>query len=340
MLKAWQKIETFIVHDFQWTPTARHADIILPATTPYERDDIEQWGDYSLRGMVAMKKIIEPVFEAKSDYEIFRLLSKAAGKEQKFTEGKEDDLEWVKSFYDAAAKLGQTRKLNMPSFEEFWKVGYLEFPPTEAGKKFVRYEKFREDPALEAIGTPSGKIEIYSKNIEKMAYDDCPPHPTWMEPLEWLGGKTANTYPLHIVTKHPLYRLHSQLCGTVLRKKYEVNERAPLMINPKDAEARGIKNGDIVRVFNDRGQILAGAVVTDKIRPSVVVCEEGNWYNPAEPTKHGTLCKFGDPNVLTPDIGTSKLAQGNCGHTVIAQVEKFIGTAPTVTVFLEPETSA
>ncbi len=340
MVKAWQKLDTFIVHDFQWTPTARMADIVLPVTTSYERDDIEQLGDYSLRGIVAMKKIVPPMFEAKSDYDIFRLLAKAAGKEKEFTEGKNTDLDWVKTFYDDAAKLGKEKKVTMPSFDEFWKSGYLDFPATEEGKKFVRYGDFRADPVFSALGTPSGKIEIYSKNIEKMAYDDCPPHPTWMEPLEWLGGATAKTYPLHVVTKHPRYRLHSQLCGTILRKEYAVKERAPLLINPKDAEARGIKDGDIVRLFNDRGQILAGAVVTDKVRANCVVCEEGNWYDPADPAKPGSICKFGDPNVLTPDIGTSKLAQGNCGHTVIAQVEKYAGEAPALTVFVEPKMKA
>ncbi len=340
MIKAWQKLDTFIVHDFQWTPTARMADIVLPATTSFERDDIEQVGDYSLRGIVAMKKLVEPMFEAKSDYDIFRLLSAAAGKEKDFTEGKTSDLDWVRSFYEAAAKLGQTKKVAMPSFDDFWKSGYLDFPASEAGKKFVRFGEFREDPVFNAVGTPSGKIEIYSKNIEKMAYDDCPAHPTWMEPLEWLGGEKAKTYPMHVVTKHPRYRLHSQLCGTVLRKEYAVKDRAPLWINPKDAAERNIKDGDIVRVFNDRGQILAGAIVTDKVRPSCVICEEGNWYDPADPAKPGSICKFGDPNVLTPDIGTSKLAQGNCGHTVIAQVEKYKGDAPAVTVFTEPKIKA
>jgi len=105
------------------------------------------------------------------------------------------------------------------------------------------------------------------------------------------------------------------------------------MINPKDAQERGIADGDVVRIFNDRGQILAGVVVTDMVRPSVVRMCEGAWYDPAEPGVPGALCKHGDVNVLTLDKGTSKLAQGNCAHTVLAQIEKFTGPLPEVTAF-------
>src|SRR5204862_54395 len=81
------------------------------------------------------------------------------------------------------------KKVPMPDFDTFWKGdGIVEFPVSDEAKNFVRYAKFREDPLLNPLGTPSGLIEIYSKNIEKMAYDDCPPHPTWMEPAERLGG--------------------------------------------------------------------------------------------------------------------------------------------------------
>ncbi len=108
-------------------------------------------------------------------------------------------------------------------------------------------------------------------------------------------------------------------------------------MNPKDAASRGIKDGDIVRLFNDRGQILAGASLSEDIRPGVIRVCEGAWYDPAEPGKAGTLCKYGDINVLTPDIGTSKLAQSNCAHTLIVQMEKYTGPALEVTVFSTPK---
>jgi trimethylamine-N-oxide reductase (cytochrome c) len=335
MVKAWRKLKTFVVQDFQWTATARHADIVLPCTTSYERNDLEMVGDYANSHVLAMKKVIDPVFEARNDYDIFAALAAKAGKEQAFTEGR-NEMAWLRSFYEAARTQARSRRIEMPEFEAFWNgPGIFAFPVTDAAKAFVRHKAFRDDPLLNPLGTPSGKIEIYSRNIERMQYADCPPHPTWMEPIE-RTGMASQPWPLHVATSHPRSRLHSQLNGTVLRDGYAVAGREPCLINPADAAARGIANGDIVRVFNGRGQILAGAVVTDDIMPGVVRVNEGGWHDPAEPGTANTLCRYGDINVLTPDLGTSKLAQGNCGHTVLAQVEKFQGAAPAVQVFQAP----
>ena len=334
-IEAWQTLDTFIVQDFVWTPTARHADIVLPATSAYERNDLSAVGDYSAIAIVAMKKIVEPLFEARNDYDIFADIAKRLGKEHEFTEGK-SEMDWLRGFYDDALKQAQAKKTPMPDFDTFWNGdGIVEFPVTDEAKSFVRYAKFREDPLLQPLGTPSGLIEIYSKNIEKMGYDDCPPHPTWMEPAERLGGPTTK-YPLHIVACHPNSRLHSQLGGTKLNESYRIAGREPGLINPVDAAARNLKDGDVARVFNDRGQILVGIKVTEDVRPGVMRVYEGGWYDPAEPTKPGTLDKQGDVNVLSFDLGTSKLAQGNTAQTVVADAEKFVGTPPAVTVFLPP----
>jgi trimethylamine-N-oxide reductase (cytochrome c) len=168
-----------------------------------------------------------------------------------------------------------------------------------------------------------------------MGYDDCPPHPTWLEPAERLGGATTK-YPLHVDTKHPTYRLHSQLCGTKLRSLYNITGREPCLMNPKDAAQRGVKDADVIRVFNDRGQILTGVKLTDDIRPGVICINEGGWFDPEDTRRLGSLCRYGDVNNLSLGIGTSKLAQGNCGHTAVAQVEKFHGKAPGVDVFDAP----
>lgn len=339
MVKAFQKLETFIVQDFQWTATARHADIVLPATTSYERNDIEHVGDYSMRAILAMKQVVAPMYEARNDFDIFAAIAKRLGKEKEFTEGK-TEMDWIRSMYESAVTQAKAKKIDMPAFDAFWNgTGVIEFAIPASAKSFVRYAKFREDPLLNPLGTPSGKIEIYSRNIEKMAYADCPPHPTWMEPVE-RAGSPKTKFPLHIATSHPKGRLHSQLCGTVMRDTYAVAGREPCVINTADAKARGIRSGDVVRVFNDRGQILAGAVVTDAIRPGVVRVSEGGWYDPAEPGKPGSLCRYGDVNALTVDMGTSKLAQGNCGHTAVGDVEKYKGAAPKTAVFLTPKDAA
>ncbi|MFO1035790.1 MAG: trimethylamine-N-oxide reductase TorA [Geminicoccaceae bacterium] len=333
MVKAWQKLETVIVHDFQWTATARHADIVLPATSSYERNDIEQVGDYSLKAIVAMKKVIDPVFEARSDFDIFSAIAEKLGKGKEFTEGK-SEMDWIRSFYAAGQEQAKQRNIPMPEFDEFWEKGSVSFAIPDSAKSFVRYAEFREDPVLNPLGTPSGLIEIFSRNIEKMNYDDCPPHPTWMEPVERAGTAGAK-YPLELVAAHPQMRLHSQLCGTKLRETYAVAGREPCMINTADAEARGIASGDLVRVFNDRGQILAGAVVSDDIRPGALEVCEGGWYSP-ESGEPGALDLYGDVNCLTIDVGSSKLAQGNSGHTGLVDVERFTGDAPLPYVFSAP----
>ena len=158
-------------------------------------------------------------------------------------------------------------------------------------------------------------------------------------PDEYAGNVTTEE-PLALVTPHPYYRLHSQLAHTSLRQKYAVNDREPVLIHPEDASARGIANGDIVRLFNKRGQVLAGAVVTDGIIKGTVALHEGAWYDPLDlGVSEKPLCKNGCPNVLTRDEGTSKLAQGNSPNTCILQVEKFTGQAPEVTVFKQPKTA-
>jgi len=335
LTKAWRKPETVVVHDMFWTPTARHADIVLPANTSYERNDIEQGGSYSLRLMTPMRKVVEPLYESRSDFDIFNAVAKKLGYGDGFDDGK-SEMEWIEGFYDATLTQAKARRIDMPDFQTFWNGEQpLVFEPDEEGLNYVRYADYREEPLLEPLGTPSGKIELFSRAIEAMGYDDCPPHPTWMEPVEWLG-QAESKYPLHMDTAHPKYRLHSQLNNTKLREKYAVKGREPIWMNPIDAEARGIADGDMVRVFNDRGAVLAGAVVTDRIRPGVVRLNEGGWYDPAEPGVEGALDKYGCANVLTVDKGTSKLAQGNCGHTAMVDMEVFDGTPPVLSVFSQP----
>ena len=336
MVQAWRRLDTFIVHDFQWTATARHADIVLPATTAYERNDIEQMGDYAQSHIVAMKKIVEPLFEARNDFDIFADIARRLGKGDPFTR-RLTEMEWIRNLYEAAKIESRAKGMEMPVFDAFWASNRpLSFPIPPTSKEFVRHADFRADPLLNALGTASGKFELYSRTIEKYGYDDCPPHATWLEPIERVGGPDTK-YPLHIVSNHPQMRLHSQLCGTVNRRTYEVAGREPCWMNPKDAAARGLKDGEVVRVFNQRGQILAGLKITDEIMPGAIRINEGGWYDPVNPRQDGTLCAWGDVNVLTTGVATSKLGQGNCGQTGVAEVERFRGSLPPVTVFEQPE---
>ena len=108
-------------------------------------------------------------------------------------------------------------------------------------------------------------------------------------------------------------------------------------MSPQDAAARGLKDGDVARAFNSRGQILVGIKVTDEIRPGVIRINEGGWYDPANPREPNTLCRYGDVNVLTVSEATSKLSQATSGQTAMVEVEKYRDVVPLVQVFNEPE---
>jgi biotin/methionine sulfoxide reductase len=156
------------------------------------------------------------------------------------------------------------------------------------------------------------------------------------EPAEWLGSERARSCPLHLISNQPRSRLHSQLdCGKVSRGA-KVANREPVWLHPGDAAARGISDGDVVRIYNDRGACLAGAVVTEVIRPGVIQLATGAWFDPLDPAEIGSLDKHGNPNVLTLDKGTSKLAQSPVAQTVLVEVERFDGEPPPITVFTPP----
>lgn len=335
-LEGWRRPETIIVQDPFWTASARVADIVLPATTGFERNDIEICGAYSRQYLVAMPQVISPVGESRNDYDICADIARRLGHGDSFTEGKTSQEEWLRSFYESSLRDAKAQGLKMPTFEEFWRLGYVEFPVPKSSRSYTTFSAFRADPLLNPIGTASGRIEIYSPAIAAMKLDDCPPHPTWLEPSEWLGGKGVDRHPLAMLSPHPPHRLHSQLDNSEFRRTYEVAQREPVWISPRDAESRGIRNGDVVRIFNDRGQVLAGAVVTDRVMPSVIALHAGAWYDPLEPGKIGTLDKHGLANVLTLDKPASKLSQGNVANTCLVQVEKFTEAAPAISVFDPP----
>ena len=342
LVKAWKKPSTVIVHDMYWTPTAKMADIVFPITTPYERNDLTMSGDYSNLNINPMKQVVARMPKSKHDYEVFADLAKAAGFGEQYTEGK-SEMQWLEDFYNVAYNQAKQAGAlmadgnEMPDFATFWNANKpLTFAPTPEGEEFVRYGDFREDPILNPLGTPSGKIEIYSETIAKMGYKDCGAYPQWFEPIEWIGMKNKPA-EFALVSPHPSLRLHSQLSNTSLRKQYAVADREPIWINPADAKAKKIKNGDIVRVFNARGQILAGAVVSNIVPKGVIRIYEGAWYDPENPKKEGTLCKNGNANVLTIDIPTSELADANIANTALANIEKYKGKAPKLTAFMPPK---
>ncbi|MGF1805910.1 trimethylamine-N-oxide reductase TorA, partial [Aliivibrio sifiae] len=242
------------------------------------------------------------------------------------------EMEWLRDFYKTAQQGGRNARIPMMNFSKFWEANKLiEMKWNEKNAQFVRFGDFRKDPIMNPLGTPSGKIEIFSKTIEGYKLDDCPPHPMWIEPTEWMFNYSDGE--LQLMTSHSAHRLHSQFNYADLRKEYAVQDREPITIHPEDAKARGIKDGDLVRAYNQRGQVLVGAFVSDGIKKGSVCIHEGAW--PDLDPKTG-MCKNGGPNVLTMDIPTSRLANGNCGNSGVVKIEKYTGVAPTLTAFTPP----
>ena len=194
LLEAWQRPETIIVNEPWWNANARHADIIFPVATTLERNDIG--GGRRDKFIFAMQKAIEPVGQSRTDYEIFSLISKKLGFSDEFTEGRSEK-EWLESFYSQFQKSAKELDIKMPNFSEFWSNGFYEFPEDKP-KAFLH--KFRSDPERNQLRTPSGKIEIYSSTIDNFEYEDCPGHPVWLEPCEWLGSDKITNFPLHLIT--------------------------------------------------------------------------------------------------------------------------------------------
>jgi biotin/methionine sulfoxide reductase len=331
LLRAWKKPETIIIHDPWWTPSARRADIVLPCTTTMERNDIGV--SFSDGYYFAMQQAIEPVGEARNEYDIYTALAERFGCKDQFTAGRME-MDWLRQLYDLARQQAAKEHLDMPEFAAFWEAGYVEFPPPDDPP--VLLAAFRNDPATNPLKTPSGRIEIFAETIAGFGYDDCPGHASWLEPAEWLGSAKARTYPLHLLSNQPQARLHSQLDCAAVSRSAKVADREALWMHPQDAAARGIADGDVVHVYNHRGACLAGVVVTEAIRPGVVQLATGAWFDPVSPAEIGSLEKHGNPNVLTLDKGTSKLAQCCSAQTALVEVQRYDGEPPAVTAFAPP----
>ncbi|GAB2711390.1 molybdopterin guanine dinucleotide-containing S/N-oxide reductase [Nocardia thraciensis] len=327
--EAFARPDTVVVHDAFWTGTTRHADIVLPATMTIERDDFGA-GDND-RMFFPMPALTRPHGEARDDYAIFADLSERLGMGKEYTEGRTAQ-EWLRHLYEQwRAELGE-RGDAIPGFDKFWAGDGLELPVAEPAQ--VAFADFRADPRAHPLTTPTGRIEIFSETIDGYGYADCPGHPVWLEPEEWLGGPEADRHPIQLVANQPRSKLHSQLDVGAHSRATKVAGREPVRLHPDDAAARGVRDGDIVRLFNDRGSCLAGLVVDEAVRPGVAQLSTGAWYDPdpADPS----FCRHGNPNVLTADRPSSTLSQGCTGQLTLVQIEAYREAPPDLSVLRPP----
>jgi biotin/methionine sulfoxide reductase len=328
LLKAWEKPETIIVNEPYWTPTAKLADIVLPVTTSLERNDIGASGGEDL--VVAMKKVEQPFGQSRNDFDIFDDLARRLDID--FSEGL-DEAGWLKRIYEVSRQNAAAKGISLPDFGEFWEGGLLDLGPQ--AKPVVMLEAFREAPEANPVPTPSGRIEIFSKTIDGFLLADCPGHPTWFEPPEWLGACDRQPTMLHLISDQPVRRLHSQLDASPHSKAGKVAGREPIHISPSDAAERSIADGDLVEVFNARGRLISAAVVSDAIMPGVVRLSTGAWFDIDYDLN---IERHGNPNAVTLDLPASSLSQGCSAQTCLIEIRKLdLRQAIPVRAFDQPE---
>jgi len=298
---AFRALEFIVVTEQFMTPTARFADILLPATTHLERNGVYiPWsgGPY----LFYANKAIEPMFEAKSDFQICAELAPRLGIDN-FSDRTE--AEWVQEDLRHAEMAGY-----VPADDAFKRHGVARLLPYELGpypsQPLAELKNYR-------FPTPSGKIEIYSQEVADLNNPEIPPIPMYIETWESRRDPLTEKYPLQLITSHFKLRAHSVFDNVHWLKQLEPQR---VWINTADAEARGIRDWDEVRVFNGRGEIIIPAKVTPRIMPGVVNISEGAWY---QPDSRGTD-RGGCPNVLTKDQNSP--AGAWCTHTALVQVER------------------
>lgn len=301
------KVETFVCQDPWWCASSRYADIVLPATSTLERNDLSSGGTYSNDKIYAMRQVIQPYGESLDDFEIFRKLAAIFNVEDKFTDGL--------SFDDILKRAYKASSATLP-FDDFWQTGVALLPVPQEANQWVRHGDFYRNPDKFPLHTTSGKIELFCQDIANFEVKDCPPMPTFLEPFEYLGNAKPNQ--VHVVSPHPYMRVHSQLANSDVRKYENVQGRQYVLINDIDAQRHGIRSGQLVEIFNDRGRVIAGAKVSDQIMAGVISLEEGAWVQFDSQGR----CNGGSINVLTSSQASSDLSQATSANTCLAYIQR------------------
>ncbi len=347
------KLECIVNQSIWMEGESLFADVILPACTNFERNDIGEFastGGYSNHGysgnnyrvIVYQHKCVEPVGESKSDYDIFTALSERMGLGETYTEGKVEE-DWIKRVYEAS---------DMPSvmtYEEFKERGYYTVPvpddykPTPALRWFYEdracdtpdHNPYKDDPERNhGLGTLSGKIEFVSESLKKFTPEDNEraPMPRYQDSWEGHLSPGFARFPLQLISPHPRYAYHThydQHCSWL----WEIPEHRVIKedghpywvvrIHPQVAAERGIAEGDLVKLFNDRGEVVCVARLTERVPHNVIhsYCSSGMYapYDPGSPTSPD---RGGCVNILTPKRPMSKQVAGFAPNSCLIDIVK------------------
>lgn len=281
--RALKQVDFMVSNEIFMTPTAKHADIILPVTTPAEKSDITRpWpsGPY----FTFINQAIEPLGECKSDLEIAYAMAERLG----FNDFKQhENEEWLRLFCENNEQLAE----HIKDFEKYKEEGVVR---VKLDEPIVAFRKEIEDPENHPFKTPSGKIEIFSQRAADINQANVPPIPKYLSTAEDRFDPLYEKYPLQVLTPHGRNRVHSTL--TNVEELAEVDPHR-VWINPIDADPRGIKSEDDLFVWNDRGKIAIKAWVTERIVPGVLCIFQGTWYDPDDEG----IDRGGCANTLTND---------------------------------------
>lgn len=304
--EALKKLDYMVCAELWLTPTARYADIILPVASTAEKTDFTRpWpsGPYFL----AINQVIKPLGECKSDLRIAEELADKLGLDE-FV--KYPDEEKALKFL---IKLREDSRKNLRNINEFREKGIKRL---ELEEPYVAFKEQIEDLETKPFKTPSGKIEIFSQRIADLNDPENPPIPKYMERWEGRYDPLSKKYPLQLLSPHPKNRVHSELF--LVEWLREVDPHVA-WINPIDAKPRGIRDGDEILVYNDRGKITIKAWLTERIIPGAISIFEGTWYDPDE----NGIDRGGCVNTLTKDAyspgGASAL------KSCLVEIKKFNG---------------
>jgi trimethylamine-N-oxide reductase (cytochrome c) len=324
------KIE-FMLAQHPWFENDCHfADIVLPVTTKFENEDIGIDNFTAEYGSIFLdRKCIEPRGESRSDYEAVCAVAEKLGLLEEYTQGRSID-DWIKFGFDHAKSQGLE-----VGWEEFKEKEHYVIPNDPNWKDHeIGLRNFAENPDKYPISTPTGKLEFYSQRLADYFPDDQerPPVPHWIEGGpgwshdERLSGERAKKYPFLCLSNHPRWRVHSQHDDMQWLREIETCKIVgpdgygyqTMWINPKDAEKKKIKHGDVVRVFNERGSVLLGAYVSERIMPGVLYVDHGARF---DPIAVGEVDRGGAINSISPRMKTSKNCAGMVSGGFLLDVE-------------------
>ena len=300
--EALKKLDYMVSVELFMTPTARYADIILPTTSMAERSDLTRpWPSGPYFGY--MNKAIEPVGECKHDITIAELLAEKLGLE-KFMHY--DETKHLKKLWRHTRDI----KKYVTDYDKYKEDGIWR---VDSEEPYVAFKQQIEDLENNPFKTPSGKIEIFSQRVADINNPTLPPIPKYSSTWEDRFDPLTEKYPLQMLSPHPKNRVHSELYHIEWLKEIDPHR---CWINSANAEPRGIKSGDLIYVYNDRGIISIEAWVTERIIPGVIVIHEGAWYAPDEEG----IDRGGCANTLTKNAYAPDGA--SCLKTCLVQVSK------------------